>query len=323
MFCDLHVHSTASDGTIPPAQLARLARSAGLGAIALTDHDTTGGLTQCAAACEEAGVAFVPGIEISADPAIESPHAGQGSESDSPTAVQTASDTSQRRGTLHILGLFVRHDDTELQAIHHRMRDARDSRNPAIVQKLTELGVDIEYDEVLELAAAQGTKIIGRPHIAQVLVTKGYVKTIQAAFASYIGQGAPAYVRRDRLPAAEAIRAIHHAGGLSILAHPVQLGLRDPGALEHFVARLRQVDLDGIETQHSDHDPLLIRQYTALAERFELLTSGGSDFHGSRKSSELGCVPVRMAVYEKLRRAAAAGQSKRAAEQQSRKVEEQ
>lgn len=295
MFCDLHTHSTASDGTIPPAQLAHLARSAGLGAIALTDHDTTEGLAECEAACAKTGIAFVPGIEISADPDIES--AGKSSDNDSSSA--------ERRGTLHILGLFVRHGDAKLQEIHHRMREARDSRNPAIVSKLRALGVDIEYDEVCALADTQGTKIIGRPHIAQLLAAKGYVKTIQAAFTRYIGQGGPAYVRRDRLPAVKAIEAIHHADGLAILAHPVQLGLSAHGALEHFVARLRQCGLDGIETHHSDHDPSLIRQYTALAEQFEMLTSGGSDFHGSRKSVGLGCMPVRMSIYETLRQAAA------------------
>ena len=311
MICDLHAHSTASDGTIPPARLAKLAKAAGLGAIALTDHDTTDGLAECEAACKEAGVAFVPGIEVSADPDVDSlvaakALAGQASEAGSRPATETRSPPAQRRGTLHVLGLFVHRNDTALRQIHHRMREARDSRNPAIVQKLNELGVDIAYDEVLDLAAAQGTKIIGRPHIAQVLLSKGYVKSVQAAFSSYIGQGAPAYVRRDRLPADEAIEAIHHAGGLAILAHPVQLGLRAPGELEHFVTRLQQFGLDGIETHHSDHDPLLSQQYTSLAERLELLTSGGSDFHGSRKTIELGGVPVPMSVYERLRDAAAA-----------------
>ena len=289
MFCDLHMHSTVSDGTKRPVELAGLAGKVGLGAIALTDHDTTEGLSSCAKACEIAGVAFVPGIEISVDPWV--PSATEGSV------------PGQRQGTLHILGLFVRHDDPELQKVHDRMRAARDSRNPAIVARLNQLGVDISYDEVVGLARSQGTKILGRPHIAQVLQNKGYVKSVQDAFARYIGQGAAAYVRRDRLPASEAIDAIHHAGGLAVLAHPIQLGLRGPGELEHMVVRLKHLGLDGIETHHSDHQPALIQQYIAMAQKHQLLTSGGSDFHGSRKSISLGSQNVPIAVYHRLREA--------------------
>ncbi len=279
------MHSTASDGTTPPQDLATLAKAAGVAAIALTDHDTTEGLPACAEACARQKIAFVPGIEVSADPGPP-----PGEPADSPI----------RRGTLHILGLFVRHDDPLLLAVRERMREARDSRNPAIVGKLNELGVSIRYEEVTTLAATQGTQIIGRPHIAQVLVEKGYVKSVQDAFARYLRQGAPAYVRRDRLPADEAIDAIHHAGGLAIMAHPVQLGAADPDDLEHRVIRLKELGLDGIETRHSDHTANLVARFEALAAKLNLLTTGGSDFHGSRKPVELGSQRVPMAVYERL-----------------------
>lgn len=287
MFCDLHTHSTASDGTTPSDELATLARHAGLAALALTDHDTTQGLVDCQDACEAQGIAFVPGIEVSADPHL------------SPRDV---SDTvAPRRGTLHILGLFVRHDDKMLAGITCSMTEARDTRNPAIVEKLNELGLTIDYSEVRQLAAEQGTRIIGRPHIAQVLILHGHVDTFQQAFTRYIGYGAPAYVRRDRLAADQAIEAIHHAGGLAILAHPVQLQLSDCDMLLEFVQRLKNIGLDGIETRHSDHSMEDIEQFEKLASHCKLLTTGGSDFHGHRKPTPLASQHVPIQVYEQLR----------------------
>ena len=285
LFCDLHVHSTASDGTTAPQDLPDLARASQLAAIALTDHDTTDGLADCAAAAERIGLAFVPGIEISADPGP------------SPSSPATS---PIRRGTLHILGLFVAANDAQLKQIQKRMRAARNSRNPAIVEKLNQLGVAIDYEEVLELARAEGTQIIGRPHIADVLTRRGYANSVQNAFSRYLCQGAPAYVRRDRLPAAHAIDAIHHAGGLAVMAHPVQLVRGDGFQLEQHIRRLKDIGLDGIETLHSDHTPDEVESFEDLATRYGLVTSGGSDFHGSRKSVALGSQQVPLAVYERL-----------------------
>lgn len=261
-----------------------LAAKVGLSAIALTDHDTTSGLPACAAACKTVGIDFVPGIEISADP-------GPRIDTDG---------VERRRGTLHILGLFVNHDDAELAKISERMREARNSRNPAMVQKLQELGVRISYDDVQQLANEQGTQIIGRPHIAQVLVAKSYAKSVADAFTKYLKFGAPAFIRRDYLAPTEAIEAIHHAGGLAILAHPVQLVMPDADELEHAVKRLTDMGLDGIETRHSDHTPALVAQYEKLAQRFKLIPSGGSDFHGERKPVLLGSQNVPRSVYEQL-----------------------
>jgi predicted metal-dependent phosphoesterase TrpH len=288
-FCDLHTHSTASDGSIPPDELPRLARKIGLKAIALTDHDTTRGLPDCAAAARKARISFVPGIEVSADPA---PAAGK-------------LQAGQQLGTLHILGLFIAHDDPLLADIEQRMRSARDSRNPAIVRNLQELGVKIDYSEVLDLATEQGTRIVGRPHIAQVLMKKGYVRSIADAFARYIGQGAPAYVRRDRLHPQEAIDAIHHAGGLAILAHPVQLGLPGYPQIDHFATQLQKLGLDGIETRHPDHTAADTKAFEGIAEKLGLLVAGGSDFHGERKPISLGSQNVPVEVFEALKQAAA------------------
>lgn len=282
---DLHTHSTASDGTTPPTALPREAKAAGLTAFALTDHDTTDGLAACAEASAEIGIDFVPGIEVSADPGEHPEKQGT-------------------RGTLHILGLFIRHDDDHLAAIAARMKEARDERNPAIVQRLRDLGIDITYDDVLAVANAQGTAIIGRPHIAQVLVDKGVVTDIAEAFTRYLARSGKAYVRRDRLPASDAIAAIHHAGGLAVMAHPIQMGIAADANLRNFIANLKDQGLDGIETHHSDHPPEGVAQYAAIARDLDLLTSGGSDYHGSRKPIALGSVPVDDEVYRRLRAAA-------------------
>jgi predicted metal-dependent phosphoesterase TrpH len=283
-FCDLHLHSTASDGTNAPADLPRLCKAAGLSAFALTDHDTTAGLAACAAAARQVKIDFVPGVELSANPDLD--------------------ETGEPFGTLHVLGHFVDAEAPGLAAISERMTRARDTRNPRIVEKLRAAGVRVEYQEVLDLArelagGAEGT-MIGRPHIGQLLINKGYVRSMHEAFVKYLGSGGVAHTRRDRLAAAEAIEAIHEAGGLATLAHPVQLE-RDPDDLEHAVARLVDLGLDGIEVYHSDHTPADVQRFTKLARRFNLLPSGGSDYHGSRKAVALNGQRVPRAVYEGLR----------------------
>lgn len=277
-----------------------MAGQAHLGAIALTDHDTTEGLVDCAQACRKAGIEFVPGIEISADPDV------------GPAVWPKADQDSQvKKGTLHMLGLFVRHDDTEIREVSRRMKATREERNPAIIAKLNDLGVSIEYEQVRQLAARQGTGVIGRPHIAQVLLQNGYAKSVQDAFSRYLGQGAAAYVRRDPLPALRAIEAIHHAGGLAFLAHPTQLRLGNDDRLDHMIKRLKDVGLDGIETRHRDHSASEVERFEHLVVRFDLLASGGSDYHGSQGSAELGSQRVPMQVYERLRDAWQAVQSAR------------
>jgi len=288
LYCDLHIHSTASDGTSAPDELPALARRAGLSAMALTDHDTTAGLPACAAACAAAKIDFVPGIELSADPS-------------------SVNGRTEPRGTLHILGLFIRHDDAQLQRVQQRLVKAREDRNPQIITNLNKLGVRMTYEEVVD--EAQG-HIVGRPHIAAVLLRKGYVKSIQDAFARYIGEGAAAYARKDRLRADDAIAAIHNAGGLAILAHPVQLRCASADELAHVVRKLKDIGLDGIETRHCDHRPGDVEQLERLAGQLGLLTSGGSDFHGSRKAIELGSQKVPVTVYEALRAAWKTGRAK-------------
>jgi predicted metal-dependent phosphoesterase TrpH len=270
------MHSRASDGTDDPADLPALAAAAGLAGIALTDHDTTAGLPACRAAADDVGIAFLPGIELSADPASIAP----------PTA---SGEPAEPRGTLHLLGYGIDPDDPTLAAVTARLRDARAARNPQMIQRLNELGVRLTEDEVLAAAGADRDPdtVVGRPHIAQVMVRKGYVKSIHEAFERYIGRRGAAYCRKDRLSAEQAIRTLHAAGGLVSLAHPVQLRLTDD-ALEHAVATLAKLGLDAIEVIHSDHRPEDVARFHALADRFKLLPTGGSDYHGDRKPVKLG-----------------------------------
>ncbi|MFK7789798.1 MAG: PHP domain-containing protein [Phycisphaeraceae bacterium] len=299
MRADLHTHSTASDGTDAPADLPRLAKQAGLEAFALTDHDTTAGHAPAAAAAKKLGITFVPGIELSivADPFAE--HSPLASDEPAP----------QPAGSVHLLGYHVRSDSEALTIIETKLRRGRETRNPQIIAKLAELGVRIDYQDVLKLAQAGSEDnpdehAIGRPHIAQLLVQRNYVKSIHEAFARYLGHGAAAYIPRELPTADRAIAAIHKAGGVAVLAHPVHLRL-SPDDLEHHLARLTDLGLDGIETQHPDHEPNDTKQLTALAEQFDLITTGGSDYHGSRKAIALGSVTAPDDTLDKLEQAAA------------------
>lgn len=257
---DLHVHSTSSDGTVPADELPALIAGAGLGGFALTDHDTTAGHEAAERASSAVGVRFIPGVEISAD-------------------------RGQPRGSMHILGYGVRRGTPQLAAVIDELHAARSERAPIIVDKLNGLGIDITMEEV---DAYAGCAMIGRPHIAGVLMNKGYVGSIKEGFTRYIGQGGPAYVRKDNLETDRAIAAIHAAGGVAVLAHPIQLRYEDEADLESIVRRLMDEGLDGLEVIHSDHDDALVGQYTDLADRLGLIKTGGSDYHGSTKPIDLG-----------------------------------
>lgn len=254
-FVDLHSHSTASDGTLSPRDVVRLAHEIKLSAIALTDHDTVGGIAEAAEEARSRGIDFLPGIEISA----KFPYPG----------------------TLHILGYGIDPSNADLAKLTEDLRAGRDDRNERIVAKLRSLGIDITIDEVL--ARAQGT--VGRPHIAQVLVAKGIVSHPQAAFDRYLGQGGLAYEDKERFTPREAIAMIHAAGGVAICAHPTQLKMPNLARLERVLKDLVDFGLDGVEVIHSDHRPFDVRFLNDFADRHGLLKSGGSDFHGTIKSN--------------------------------------
>jgi len=260
-FVDLHSHSTASDGTLSPTQLMKAAADAGLAGIALTDHDTGNGLKEAAAEAARLGIRFVPGIEISAE--FPAP------------------------GTLHILGHFVDPDSDGLKKMSRILLEGRNARNPKIIAKLQSLGCKVTM-EMVEGIARERVKegqpvVLGRPHIAEALLRSGAVANIKQAFDVYLDRKGAAFFDKERLTPRQAIECIHEAGGLATVAHPVQLRCENPAHLATTINHLAEAGIDGIEVWHCDHDEKASAMMLDLAKRYNLLTTGGSDFHGSPK----------------------------------------
>ena len=274
-FIDLHTHSTASDGSVNPEDLPALADRKRLAAVALTDHDTIDGLAAArAAAGKYPKLRFVAGVEVSAKPPS---------------------------GTLHILGLAVDERSAALTELVEYLRGARSRRNPKIVALCRQLGLNIHMDDVLAAAAACGSpqEVISRVHIADALLRNGCVRSTQEAFDKYLGRGAQAYVERERMSPGKTIAAIAAAGGLAVLAHPVQLKCANLAQLERIVRGLIACGLEGIEAYHSNHTDRQVRHYLNLAKRFGLAVTGGSDFHGPAKPQvRLGQPRVPISVIE-------------------------
>ncbi len=247
---DLHTHSTFSDGSLTPAELVGRAQQAGLTALALTDHDSMMGADAFLDACRGAGIRAVPGVEVSVE---FSP------------------------GTLHMLGLFLDHRNAALNSMLTRIQASRADRNTVILEKLRQLGVALEWDDVAKFA---GEDVVGRPHFALALIEKGVVKNKEQAFDRFLAKGKPAYVDRYRLTAAESIATIRAAGGVPVLSHPFTLGYHR-NRLREFVVELAQHGLQGIEAYYSEHNAEQQRYCLALASELGLAVSGGSDFHGT------------------------------------------
>lgn len=253
-FVDLHSHSTASDGTLPPSEVVALAKRNGLSALALTDHDTVAGVPEAAEAAREAGIDFLAGIEISCD--VPKP------------------------ATLHLLGYGVDPQSPVLLDLTRRLIEGRNDRNPKIIRRLNELGVKVTMGE-LEAEANGG--VIGRPHIAAILLRKGYVSSIKNAFDKYLAPGGAAYFDKERVSPKDAIDMVRQSGGLPVLAHPSQLRTENDAQLDRTIKDLVDLGLAGLEVIHSDNNDAMIAKYTALADRYGLLKTGGSDFHGTNK----------------------------------------
>jgi len=249
---DLHSHSTASDGSDSPRRLVELARRRGLTALALTDHDTVEGLAEAREAAAGAGVRLVPGCELSCE-------AGE--------------------ATMHLLVYFLDDGPGPLQDRLAGLQAARSDRNRRIVTALQEHGLDVTLEEIL---AEAGGGSVGRPHVAGVLVGKGYVASIQEAFDVWLAKGRPAYLERERLLPAEAIALAHASKAVAVLAHPTSLGFDGP-ALEEFVAGLAADGLDGMECEYGRYAPELRASLRSLAGGLGLAVTGGSDYHGRYK----------------------------------------
>jgi predicted metal-dependent phosphoesterase TrpH len=250
---DLHVHTTASDGTMRPTEVVRYAQKKGLRAIAITDHDTIEGLDEAIRAGNELGFEVIPGVELSVD---------------SPT------------GTMHVLGYYIDPASAELTDKLLILQQARMERNLTMIERLRRLGIAIELSEV---KAAPEHGQIGRPHFAHTLVKKGYVPNIQDAFDRYLGKGKPAYAEKFRFAPEEAMHFIGTAGGITVLAHPFTLNQPLRKDLEPLIMTLKEKGLEGIEVFYPEHSEGQTRLYRSLAQKHGLLLTGGSDFHGITK----------------------------------------
>lgn len=248
---DLHTHSTASDGTLSPTELMRAASSAGLSAIALTDHDTLSGLPEARAEAEKLGLELVPGCELSLE------YAGL------PT---------------HMLALFVENPAGAVARELKRVMLARSLRNEQMVEKLRTVGVHLHMEDVARYADG----VVGRPHIAQAMLAAGAVKTFDEAFVRFLGKGGLAHIPKEKLLPRQAINAVHADHGLAILAHPYLLSMQTRH-LETILTDLKGLGLDGVEVYYTDHSERYTNEVARLAESLGLLKSGGSDFHGAMK----------------------------------------
>lgn len=247
---DLHVHSSFSDGSFIPEDLIQKAVEEGLYAVALTDHDTVAGVPRFLAAAKGKPVVAVPGVEISAD---------------------------FNPGTMHMLGYFIDEKNETLNARLQWLREGRDARNQEILHKLIRLGFHLSWAEVKKYAEED---VVGRPHFAQALLARGYVADKDEAFDLYLGKGKPAYAERRRLTMKDSIDLIAGAGGVAVLAHPFTLKMPSK-QLKDLIRELCDFGLTGIEVYYSEHTASMQREYLKLAKEFDLVATGGSDFHGA------------------------------------------
>lgn len=257
---DLHIHSTASDGSMSPKEILDQAKGLRLGAISIVDHDTIEGSRAAIAAGIPAGLKFLTGVEISANP---------------PPGIPCS-------GSFHILGYRIRLDDPVLNHTLKTLQKARKDRNPRIIRRLNRLGLDITLEDVInETEDGQ----LGRPHIARCMVAKGYSGTINEAFDIYLGKGQAAYVDKYRVECARAMEIILEAGGVPVLAHPFLVQLKGDHDLEQLIVTLQSMGLRGLEVYYPEHPAEHTAYYAGLAKRHGLLMTGGTDFHGSLKPS--------------------------------------
>jgi predicted metal-dependent phosphoesterase TrpH len=264
---DLHIHSTASDGRLTPAEVVKEAAERGLKFIALADHDTIEGIAPALAAAKGfPSLKLIPGVEISTDiPA----------------------------GEVHVLGYFFDYTSRELGAKLDQFRNSRLNRAKGMVAKLDNLGIHLDWQRIEQIA---GSSVMGRPHIAQAMLEKGYIETFKQAFTDYIGRDGPAYVEREKVTPAEAVALIIKARGLAVLAHPFTAG--DPEAM---AVELKSAGLAGIEAYYDGYSDEEVEQLVAIAQRHELITTGGSDFHGlDSTESAIGGIDLPLASVEEL-----------------------
>jgi len=265
---DLHIHTTASDGKFKPAEMVRKAWENGLTHIAITDHDSINGVIPAQEAAKSyPGMTVIAGVEINTDNAA---------------------------GELHILGYFLDCSNEELISTLERLRNSRIERAKGMIARLQNLGVNIDYQRVRALA---GTGSVGRPHIAQAMLEKNYISTFKEAFIKYIGHGGPAYVERDKITSAGATQLVLRAKGVPVLAHPFTC--ENP---ESVIGELKTSGLMGLEVYYGSYSPEQVEELRRIADKYDLVPTGGSDFHGLDvlAESQLGSVEVPVESIERL-----------------------
>jgi len=265
---DLHVHTHYSDGMLSPEEVVIAAKKADLKAVGIVDHDTVNGLDEAEQAGEKHGLEIVPGAELS----------------------------SQYKGLdIHILGYYFNRESTVLQDYFKKFQDERLIRARKIVENLNSIGVNIQFDDVVNKSKGNN---IGRPHIADVLLEQGYVETFQEAFYRYIGYGSKSYVEKFKITPHEAVRVIAEADGLSFLAHP------GPNISDDMIVEFAKAGLDGIEIVHPKHSRQRTGHLQKLARKWNLLVCGGSDCHGGREGNiNIGRYPVPYSILDEFREA--------------------
>jgi predicted metal-dependent phosphoesterase TrpH len=268
---DLHTHSTFSDGTQTPTENVRMALDRGLAGIAVTDHDTTEGLTEANVAADGMDLAIVPGIEFSAE---------------------------YEGASLHVLAYWVDPSDVPLRQELKRLTDTRFRRGELMVEKLQELGYELSFDRVRAIA---GDDLIARPHVAQAMVEAGIVAEEKEAFDRFISDGGIAYVPKHALHPLDALRLIRGAGGVCVLAHPGMW--KGEGAVpDVLIESMAEGGMAGLEVDHPDHDETQRAHYAALGERLDLVPTGSSDCHGARYGFRLGCDTTPEELVDELHR---------------------
>ena len=256
---DLHVHTNASDGSFSPSDLIKRASEEGITTLAITDHDTVSGIDESLKAGKKFGLNVISGVEISID---------------------------FNPGTMHICGYFIDIKNDNFRDGLNFVQKARRNRNPKIIEKLNQLGIDITLEEVIQEA---GSDQIGRPHFAKALLKKGYVRDIKEAFTKYLAKGALCYVDKKRLKKEYAIKIIKGAGGIAVLAHPIQLQLESDRVYKLLFEELRDLGVAGIEAYSSHQSDEENTKFKNLTDELGMLVTGGSDFHGDIKPDiELG-----------------------------------
>ncbi len=274
-FIDLHVHSSCSDGTLSPAQVTSLAAQKGLRAIALTDHDTVSGISEALEAGKKLGVEIIPGIEFS---------------------------TSCQNRDVHIVGLHINPCDAYFLEALKEFQSSRNRRNEKIIGLLQQAGISVSWKA---MADAFPDCVWTRAHFARYLMEHGYVSSVREAFPRYLGDHAPCFVPREKVTPWQAIELIHQSGGIAVLAHPLLYGLGQE-QLRLLFSRLRKAGLDGVEVFYSSNSREEERLSRQLARDYDLVPSGGSDFHGDNKpeislGTGRGNLRIPYSVLEQLR----------------------